>query len=71
MTDATTRAPDWPRIASIPVTMLDGRDVLVWAGRLAIGNWCDGWCDAVGRPLRGVTHYADVAGPEGATCLDL
>lgn len=59
----TTISPDWPPITTIPADMLDGREVLLWAGRLTIGSWCDGWCDAVGRPLVGVTHWAEVEGP--------
>jgi hypothetical protein len=53
----------WKPIAFIPVNRLDGRDVLLWNGRIVLGSYCDEWCDAVGRPVGGVTHYADVEGP--------
>lgn len=54
----------WGPIAAIPEDRRDGRDVLLWAGHMLVGSWCDCWCDAVGRPVRGVTHWADVGGPE-------
>lgn len=50
-------------IGGIPEDRKDGRDVLLWAGFPAIASWCDGWRDAVGRPISGVTHWADVEGP--------
>jgi hypothetical protein len=56
-------APNWQPIAAIPETRHDGRDVLLWVGRAILASWCDGWCDAVGRPVKGVTHFADVEGP--------
>lgn len=52
----------WHPIASIPTARLD-RDVTLWAGRLVVGTWCDGWFDPVGRPLANVTHYAEIEGP--------
>lgn len=56
-------AVDWRGIASIPEDRKDGRDVLLWIGYVAVCTWLDGWVDAVGRPVRGATHWADVAGP--------
>lgn len=53
----------WSDITAIPDDHLDGRDVLLWAGFLALGSYCDGWCDAVGREIAGVTAWADVQGP--------
>lgn len=53
----------WTPIATIPDDRRDGRDVLLWAGHLIVCSWCDGWCDPVGRLVRGATHYADVEGP--------
>lgn len=50
-------------IDAIPEDRKDGRDILVWAGYPAIASWCDGWRDAVGHELVGVTHWADVEGP--------
>lgn len=51
-------------IATIPDDHKDGRDVLLWAGRPVTGIWVDEWCDPVlGRPIAGVTHWADVEGP--------
>ncbi|WP_303763790.1 helix-turn-helix domain-containing protein [Sphingobium yanoikuyae] len=50
-------------IATMPEDRKDGRDVLVWAGFPAIASWCDGWRDAVGHELAGVTHWADLEGP--------
>ena len=60
---ATIAAPAWHPIAEIPDDHRDGRDVLLWAGHLVLASWCDDWCDAVGRPVRGVTQWADVEGP--------
>jgi len=54
----------WSPIAGIPDDRHDGRDVLLWTGHLLLGSWCDGWRDAVGRTIQGVTHYADVEGPD-------
>lgn len=54
---------DWRPIDAAPDTLRDGRDVLAWAGHLAVCSWCDGWRDAVGRPIRGVTHFAEVEEP--------
>ncbi len=54
---------DWYPIAEIPSDRQDGRDVLLWIGRVVLASWCDGWCDAVGRPVRGATHWADAEGP--------
>ena len=59
---------NWQLIASIPDDRMDGRDVLLWKGAPIVSTWCDGWCDAVGRPVHGVTHWADIEGPEAATC---
>ena len=53
----------WHNLDSIPDDRMDGRDVLLWIGRAVLAIWCDGWCDAVGRPVQGATHYADVGGP--------
>lgn len=61
MTDLATTTP-WHPIASIPAARLD-RDVTLWAGRIVVGTWCDGWFDTVGRPLANVTHYAEIEGP--------
>ena len=56
-------------IATIPDDRKDGRDVLLWAGRPLTGMWVDEWCDTVlGQPIVGVTHWADVQGPEGDAC---
>jgi hypothetical protein len=63
-----TIVEDWHLIAVIPDDRMDGRDVLLWAGHMLVGSWCDGWCDAVGRPIRGVTHWTDVQAPGGETC---
>lgn len=54
---------NWTPIEAITEDRMDGRDVLLWIGRAIIGSWCDYWCDAVGRPVRGATHFADVEGP--------
>lgn len=54
---------DWFPLDAIPADRMDGRDVLLWAGRIIVASWCDVWCDAVGRPVRGATHWADVEGP--------
>lgn len=54
---------EWFPIAGIPEDRKDGRDVLLWAGRVILGSWCDGWCDAVGREVHGVTQWADAEGP--------
>jgi len=53
----------WQPIAAIPDDRRDGRDMLLWVGRVALCSWCDGWRDAVGRLVRGATHWADVEGP--------
>lgn len=53
----------WHAIVTISAERMDGRDVLLWTGRAILASWCDGWCDAVGRPVLGVTHFADVEGP--------
>ncbi len=53
----------WGPIASVPDDRKDGRDMLLWAGYPAISSWCGEWCDAVGRPIRGVTHWADIDAP--------
>ena len=47
----------------IPTDRQDGRDLLLWAGYLTLGSWCDGWRDAVGRLIVGITDWADVEGP--------
>jgi hypothetical protein len=57
------RAPNWRVLAVIPADRLDGRDMLLWTVRVVLGSWCDGWRDAVGRPIHGVTQWADVEGP--------
>jgi len=54
---------NWRPIADIPEDRKDGRDVLLWIGRVIIASWCDVWCDAVGRPVRGAMYWADVEGP--------
>ncbi|SNT19817.1 hypothetical protein [Sphingopyxis indica] len=55
---------DWHDIGGLPIDRKDGRDVLLWsAGSPVLCSWCDGWRDAVGRPVRGATHWADVEGP--------
>lgn len=54
---------DWHPIAEITNDRLDGRDVLLWKGSPIVGTYLDGWCDPVGRPVHGATHYADVEGP--------
>jgi len=56
-------APLWHRLATIPTSRRDGRDMLFWAGHMVVVSWCDEWLDAVGRPVRGATHWADVEGP--------
>ncbi len=56
-------ARSWQAIATLPDTMRDGRDVVVWRGYPAVCSWCDEWCDAVGRPVSGVTHWLDVSEP--------
>jgi len=62
--DAATGLPvTWQPIATIPDQHRDGRDVLVWAGHLAVCSWCDGWRDSVGRLVHGVTDWADVEEP--------
>jgi hypothetical protein len=53
----------WRPIASAGPEQRDGRDVLAWAGYLAVISWCDGWRDAVGRPFTSATHFAEVEGP--------
>ena len=53
----------WRPIADVPEDRMDGRDVLLWNCRATLCSWCDGWRDAVGRPVAGVTHWADVEGP--------
>jgi hypothetical protein len=63
MASAITATIPWHPIDRIPNDRLDGRDVLLWAGRSVLCSWCDGWRDPVGRPVSGVTHYADVEGP--------
>ena len=60
----------WRPIATIPADRMDGRDVLLWIGHAAVCSWCDGWRDAVGRPVRNATHWADVEGPEVESCRD-
>ncbi len=56
-------AQPWHPIASIPAERREASEVPLWAGRLVVGTWCDGWCDPVGRPIAGVTHYAEIEGP--------
>ena len=63
MIGATSPEPTWHPIASIPTDRRDRPEVPLWAGRLVLGTWCDGWCDPVGRPIAGVTHYAEIEGP--------
>ena len=59
-----TQVPaDWQPIAAIGADLMDGRGVVVWAGHLTVATWCDAWLDAVGRPLRNVTHFVDVGEP--------
>lgn len=57
------RLIDWHPIATVPDDRKDGRDVLLWIGSVAVCSWCDGWCDAVGRPVRGASYWADAEGP--------
>lgn len=66
MTDLATIAAvstRWHPIATIPDERRQQAEVPLWAGRLVVGTWCDGWCDPVGRPLNNVTHYAEIEGP--------
>lgn len=57
----------WHNISEIPEDRKDGRDVLLWqiAGFPSIVTWCDGWFDAVGRPVVGLL-WADLNAPEMA-----
>lgn len=55
--------PHWREVAELPAERKDGRDVLLWAGRMVVASWFDGWRDGFGRLVRGVTHYADVGEP--------
>lgn len=54
----------WQPLADAPDVLRDGRDLILWRGGPIVASWCDGWRDAVGRPVVGATHYADVEGPE-------
>lgn len=61
--EAVALTTEWFPICGIPDDRKDGRDVLLWNGQLVLASWCDGWCDAVGRQVHGVTQWADVEGP--------
>lgn len=62
MMDVQTKIA-WKPISQITGSRMDGRDVLLWAGCAILGSWCDGWRNSVGRPVVGVTDFADVEGP--------
>lgn len=53
----------WRDIATIPADRTDGRDVLIFNGRVLLCSWCDGWRDSVGRLVTGATMWADAEGP--------
>lgn len=70
-------APDisWRPIGDLPEHLKDGREVLVWDGFCAdVVTWLpgprwgsegDGWIETTeGGPIDGVTHFADIVGPE-------
>lgn len=64
LTPITAQPRIWSDIGTIPEERRDGRDVLLWAGFLAVGSWLgSSWVDAVGNDLPGVTAWADVEGP--------
>ena len=67
-------AIDWRAIASLPATLKDGREVLVWDGENAdVAIWQEhadfgqgepGWQDTgVGGELTGITHFAEIEPP--------
>lgn len=55
----------WQDAGAIPADRKDGRDMLLWMkpGYPTICSWDGAWCDAVGREVDGVTHWADIQGP--------
>ncbi|WP_305096464.1 hypothetical protein [Croceibacterium aestuarii] len=61
----------WEAISSMPEDCRDGRPVLLWFddGHPELCSWEGDWLDAVGRKVAHVTHWADVTGPGGETCL--
>ena len=63
MVQTQASAIPWRRIDTMPPDRLDGRDVLLWVGHLAVCSWCGEWLDAVGRPVRDVAFWADVGEP--------
>jgi hypothetical protein len=61
--DQITAGITWHPLVAIPDDRMDGRDVLLWKGAVIVGSYLDGWCDPVGRPVEGATHFADAQGP--------